>query len=157
VALFFGLFAFPVHAGEVPAPSLVLNLAPAAFAPTNSAFPYRVEEGGLGRVCSLKGSGYLAAPLHLPDGAVIEGISAVVQDESEEAMALISLARRTPEKSEILAISKASAGQSELETVSTDSISAPVVDNGNYAYLLQVVLTGPGVCLRGARVKYHNP
>ena len=157
VALFCGIFAFPVHAGEVPAASRLLNLAPAAFAPTNSAFQYTVEAGGLGRLCSLKGSGYVVAPLHLNDGAVIEGISAVVQDKGNKSMALISLARHTPEKSEIVAISNASTGETELETVATDSISAPAIDNRNYAYLLQVVLTGPGVCLRGAQVTYHNP
>jgi hypothetical protein len=157
VALFFGIFASPVHAGEVPAASRLLNLAPAAFAPTNSAFQYTVEAGGLGRLCSLKGSGYVVAPLHLADGAVIERVSAVVQDTNIEGMALVSLARRTPEDLQVLAISPVFTGAHDLETLSVDSITTPVVDNQKYAYLLQVVLTSTGVCLRGAQVTYRNP
>lgn len=35
--------------------------------------------------------------------------------------------------------------------------TAPVIDNQHYSYLLQVVLTGPGVCLAGAQVIYRQP
>jgi len=135
----------------------MLKLAPVAFQPANVASQYVITEGGLGQLCSTKGAGYFIAPLALEDGAVVERVTAFVQDKSKESFALISLLRRTPEESEILAVSPVSSGARDLETLSTGAIAAPVIDNQHYSYLLQVVLTGPQVCLSGAEVTYRKP
>jgi hypothetical protein len=149
--------ARPLHAAEGAGPTQVLNLPPAAFGAAHNEAHFVIEEGGLGRLCSIQGAAYFVAPLLLEDGAVIERVSAFVQDKSKESFALISVVRRTPEESELLAISPVSSGGRDLETLSTGPIAAPVIDNQHYSYLLQVVLTGPKVCLSGAQVAYRKP
>ena len=142
---------------EGTARSRVLNLAPSAFTPSNHAARYAVEAGGLGALCALTGAGYFLAPLQLIDGAVIERISAVVEDKSPDCFGMMSLVRRTPDKAELLAYTGVSNGAPVVETLSTDHVTAPVVDGQTYSYLLQVMLSGPGVCLRGAQVTYRLP
>jgi hypothetical protein len=135
----------------------VLNLAPVAFAPSNNDSRYVIREGGLGVLCVLKGGGYFTAALRLEQGAVIERIGAFVEDKDTTSFALMSLARRTAAKSELLAITPVSSGAHAVETLSADQITTPVVDNETHSYLLQVMLSGPGVCLRGAEVRYRLP
>ncbi|MBI4514756.1 MAG: hypothetical protein HY699_02945 [Deltaproteobacteria bacterium] len=138
------------------AASQLLHVAPIAFLPANNAAGYVVEQGGLGRLCSHKGAGYFVAPLQLPDGAVIERVAMLLVDTNRDALGLMSLVRREPERFEVLAISPVSAGTTELETLASADISAPVIDNERYTYLLQVLLTGPGVCLYDAQVTYRS-
>ena len=53
------------------------------------------------------------------------------------------------------ALTPTSTGTGQIETLTTDRIKmAGRIDPGE-DYLLQVVLTGPGVCLYGAEVTYH--
>ncbi len=157
LTLAFLLFAcFTVaHADESAGPSYLLNLAPLAFRPVNSGVHFSVDEGGLGRLCSLQGSGYFVAPLQLDDGVTVERITAFVQDDNKEAFGFVSLVRRTPDKAEVLAITPMSAGGRDLETLSADVITTPVIDNHRYSYLLQAALTGPNVCLCGVQVQYR--
>lgn len=147
----------PLHAEQVAGPAQVLSLAPVAFQAANVANRYIITEGGLGQLCSVQGAGYFVAPLSLDDGAVVEGVTAFVQDKDKGSLAVLSLLRRTPEKSELLAISPVSSRAHDLQTLSLGPITAPVIDNQHYSYLLQVVLTGPGVCLAGAQVTYRKP
>jgi len=78
---------------------------------------------------------------------------------------MMSLARRTSESFELLAVTPpsvgigkpASVGAGKIEVLSTAEISAPVVDNERGTYLLQVVITGPDVCLRGVQISYRAP
>ncbi len=144
----------PAYGQATPGASRVINLSPAAFRPVNNGERFTIEEGGLGRLCSTSGSGYFVAPVQLEDGAVLQRITAAVRDKSRDAFALLSLVRRTPDKSEILATTRMSTGRSESETLSAD-IENAVVDTQHYAYLLQLVLTGPNVCLYGAQVEYR--
>jgi hypothetical protein len=146
----------PLHAEQAGAPAQVLNLAPVAFQPANDASHYIIREGGLGQLCSTKSADYFVAPLALEDGAVIERITALVQDKNKDSFALLSLLRRTPESLELLAVTGLSSGSQGLETLSSDSIATPVIDNRHYSYLLQLVLTGPEVCLAGAQVTYRK-
>jgi len=134
-----------------------LNLAPAAFAAANNAAQYVIEEGGVGRLCSLKGAVYLVTSLKLDDGATVEDISVILEDKSEHSLGMMSLVRHTPTKPDVLAITPVSTGAHDTETLSTDKIANPVVDNQNFSYLLQVMLSGPNVCLRGAQVTYRTP
>jgi hypothetical protein len=146
-----------VARAEEPAPRTREQLLPPiAFAPASNALSYGVEAGGLGRLCS-SGSGYFVAPLHLDDKAVIERITAFFEDSSRDGLGVMSLVRRSERSFEVLATTPASTGTDEVESVSTTAIRAPVVDNQQGAYVLQVVLTGPGVCLHGARVTYRTP
>jgi hypothetical protein len=149
--------ASPARAEE-PAPRSREQLVPPiAFAPTSNATSYVVEAGGLGRLCSSVGSGYFVAPLHIDDKAVIERITALIEDSSRDGLGVMSLVRRTARSFEVLATTPASTGTDEVESVSTTAIRTPVVDNDQGAYVLQVVLTGPGVCLHGAQVTYRTP
>lgn len=147
----------PVCAEDVPPASQVLNVAPASFAPSSDGARYALEEGGFGRLCPAKGAGYFVAPLRVENGAVIERVSAYVQDESKKSFALMSLIRHTPEKAEVLAVTGVSRGAQDIETLTSETITSPIIDDQHYSYLLQVVLSGPGVCLRGAQVTYRTP
>jgi len=147
----------PRARGGEPSPEHILNLAPATFLPSNNASQYAIEEGGLGELCLVKGAGYFVAPIVVSDGAVIERISARVVDKSIEGFGLMSLLRRTPEKTEVLAITSLSTGEHQMETLSTDTVADGVVNNDRYTYLLQVMLSAPRVCLHGAQVTYRLP
>ena len=152
------------YAREPSGKARELRLAPIAFRPANSSASYAVEEGGLGRLCPSKGAGYFVAPLRFADGTVIERITVSLEDTSPTSFGMLSLVRRGPQDFEMLAFTPVStgtrppsAGTDAIETLSTDAISAPAVDNALGSYLLQVVLSGPGVCLHGATVRYRTP
>ncbi|MGD0949610.1 MAG: hypothetical protein ABSA52_19555 [Candidatus Binatia bacterium] len=131
------------------------RLAAIAFQPANGAINYVVEEGGLGPLCTTKGAGYFVAPLQFQDGTVIEEITAFLDDTSRDSLGMMSLVRRGLERFDILALTPVSVGTGKVETLSTTAITAPAVDNHDATYLLQVVLSGPGVCLYGAQVRYR--
>ncbi len=155
----FALLLYAVAAGgQVPSPppTRVLNLAPVLFVPANYAARYVIQEGGLGRLCVTKGAGYFVAPLRLDDGTTIERVSAFIEDRSKSSFGMLSLVRHTPEKTEVLAMTTVSTGAQRVETLSTDQITDAAVDNARYSYLLQVVLSGPEVCLAGVQVSYHT-
>jgi hypothetical protein len=141
---------------ETPGPR-ELNVPPIAFLPSNNGAHYAVEEGGLGRLCSLKGASYFVAPLSLPGGATVERVTAFMEDTNRDSVGMMSLLRRKPGVVQILAMTPVSSDGKGLETLSADNITNAVVDNETYAYVLQVMLSGPGVCLRGAQVMYHVP
>jgi len=164
----------PLHAQQGTGAPQLLNVAPVAFQPANNFAHYIITEGGLGQLCSSRGAGYFVAPLSLEHGAVIERITACVRNANEDGFAMLSLLRRAPEHLELLAVTPVSSGPSKrtssphdrptpevqagrLEMLSSDSITAPVVDNQHYSYLLQAVLTAPKVCLCGAQVTYRKP
>jgi hypothetical protein len=134
-----------------------LRLAAIAFQPANSGTNYVVEEGGLGHLCTTKGAGYFLAPVRLVDGAVIEEVTVFLEDYSPDSLGMMSLVRRKLERFDVLALTPISVGTGKVETLSTTEISAPVIDNHDATYLLQVLLSGPGVCLHGARVHYRVP
>ncbi len=133
------------------------HVPPIAFHPANSSAGYVVEAGGLGRLCSTKGAGFYVARLHLRDGAVIERITMYVEDTNRDGLGMLSLARRGPRSFDVLGLTPVSLGTGEVEALTTTAISVPVVDNQQGAYLLQAVLTGPGVCLDDAQVTYRLP
>jgi hypothetical protein len=137
------------------ADTLVLSLPPVSFQPANGGTQYVIEQGGVGRLCPSSGAGYFVARLVLDPGTRIEHISAFIEDENREAMGMMSLVRRTPGSFVVLATTSVSNGTGEIERVSTDAIDSPVVDDGETAYLLQLVLTGPKVCFHGAQVRYR--
>lgn len=134
-----------------------LALAPISFLPANNAANYAVDQGGLGRLCLHQGSGYFVARLPLEDGAVIERITAFLIDESPDAVGMMSLARRDPDGFEVLALTPVSKGSGDTEALSTEAISRTAGKGPDEVYLLQVLLTGPAVCLRGAQVTYRVP
>jgi hypothetical protein len=151
------LCAAPVCAEDAPKASQVLHLAPMLFAPSNNGAHYVVEQGGTGRLCTTQGAGYFVAPLHLDGGATIERVTAFIEDRNRHSFGMLSMVRHTPDTSEVMALTPVSIGTQQIETLSTDHLTAPVVDNARYSYLLQVVLSGPGVCLHGAQVTYRAP
>jgi hypothetical protein len=134
-----------------------LLLPPIEFAPANNASGYVVEQGGLGRLCATKGSGYFVAPLHVRDGAVIERIAVTLTDANPDAFGVLSLVGRGAEAFEVLAITAISAGGGEIEELAADGIKGAVVDSQRNRFVLQALLTGPRVCLHGARVTYRTP
>ena len=146
--------AIDAHPADSPREA---NFAAVAFSPANGATNYTVEEGGLGRLCVVKGAGYFVAPVRLVDGAVIQEVTVFLEDDSHDSLGMMSLVRRGLEKFDVLALTPVSVGTGEVETLSTTAISAPVIDNHDATYLLQVLLSGPGVCLHGARVRYRVP
>jgi len=85
----------------------------------------------------------------------VERITVFLEDRDPVAMGMMSLIRRDPERLDALAATPASRGTSDVEVLSTADIREPVLEVDRYAYLLQVLLTGPGVCLRGAEVRYR--
>jgi len=156
-----GLTAWTSHASGMdahPADSpREVKFAPVAFQPANAATHHTIEEGGLGRLCTARGSGYFVAPVQLEDGAVIQEVTVFLEDDSHDSLGMMSLVRRQLERFDILALTPVSVGTGEVETLSTTAISAPVIDNQDATYLLQVLLSGPGVCLYGAQVRYRVP
>jgi len=157
-----GLAAWTSHASGMdahPADSLrEANFAPVAFQPANAVTTHHtVEEGGLGRLCTTIGAGYFVAPVQLEDGAVIQEVTVFLEDDSHDSLGMMSLVRRGLEKFDVLALTPVSVGTGEVETLGTTAITAPVVDNHDAVYLLQVLLSGPGVCLYGAQVRYRVP
>ena len=149
----------PMSAGNPPSAGEVheQHVPPIAFHPANSSVGYVVEEGGLGRLCSTRGAGYFVAQLHLRDGAMIERITVYLEDTNHDGLGMMSLVRRGPRAFEVLAMTPISIETGDIEALATTEISAPVVDNKEGAYLLQAVLTGPGVCLHDAQVTYRLP
>lgn len=144
--------------GEESTPRTRQRIVPAvAFQPASNSTNYVVEAGGLGRLCLFKGAGYFVAPLYLEDGTTIDRITVFLEDSSRDAMGMMSLVRRGAQAFEILATTPVSTGTDEVESLSTTTISSPVIDNQSASYLLQVVLTNPGVCLHSAQVTYHGP
>ncbi len=158
VVLLLAVLALPgvARAGETPG-TRELNVAPIAFSPSNNATRYIVEQGGLGGLCALSGAGYFVATLALESGATIEKVTALVQDTNRDCVGMMSVVRRKAGNIEVLAMTPVSRGTREVETLSADTITNPVVDAEGYTYLLQVMLSGPGICLRGAQVTYHAP
>jgi hypothetical protein len=152
-----GIMRRAAHAADEASKVEVCRLAPIAFQPANDQSSFVVEQGGLGRLCPSKGAGYFVAPLQLEQGATIEEITAYLDDASKDRLGMMSLVRRRPGAFEVLATTPLSAGTHALETLSTAKITAPVVDNSEWSYLLQVVLSGPDVCLHGAQVTYKVP
>jgi hypothetical protein len=130
------------------------HLPPIAFQPANSGTNYVVEAGGLGRLCNTTGAGYFVARLNFEDGAVIERLTVYLEETNSGMMSLV---RRGAESFEVLALTPVSTGTGEIEALSTSAIDSPMVNNKQGAYLLQVVLTGPGVCLHDAQVTYRLP
>jgi hypothetical protein len=158
-AVLLGLLALAgvVRAEDGSPPTQVTHVPPIAFVPANSTTSYVVEAGGLGRLCLSKAAAYFVARLQLSDGAVIERVSALVEDTNRDGLGMLSLVRRGAQSFEILAMTPISTETGEVETLTTTEISPPVVDNTQGAYLLQAVLTGPGVCLHDVQVTYRVP
>jgi len=148
------VWAAPPESGAVVRTQHVPTIA---FHPAVSEAGYVVEAGGLGRLCSTRGAGYFVARLHLHEGATIERITVYLEDTNRDGLGMMSLVRRGPRAFEVLAMTPVSTGTGDIEALSTTDISAPVVDNAQGAYLLQAVLTGPGVCLHDAQVTYRIP
>ncbi len=152
-----GLALAVAAAAGSPEGSTQLHLAPIEFSPAASGTNYVVAGGGLGGLCTLAGAGYFVRALALPRGARVERITVYFEDRDPGAMGMMSLIRRNHERLEALAVTPVSAGTGDVESLSTSDIREPVLEVDKYAYLLQVVLTGPGVCLRGAEVTYRLP
>ncbi len=151
-----GVVTSVAHATEPTSQAQARLVAPIAFLPANSEVSYVVEQGGLGRLCPFKGAGYFVAPLQLEQGATIEEITVYLDDLSKDSLGMMALVRRRPGAFEVLATTPVSAGTNAVESLATETITAPVVDN-QWSYVLQVVLSGAGVCLHGARVTYRAP
>ena len=136
----------------------VLDLAPISFSPANNTSKYVVEQGGLGQLCTQQGAAYFVAPLRLPAGTVINGIEAFVRDTNADAVAMLSLVRRRTEDFRVLAMTGVSEGTGQVEMLSAGGLDYRLAaGDGAHTYLLQALLTGPGVCLLGARVTYRAP
>ncbi|MBI3782376.1 MAG: hypothetical protein HY270_03135 [Deltaproteobacteria bacterium] len=136
------------------------QVAATGFMQSNSAAQFVLEQGGLGRLCVLRGAGYFVSVLNLPDKATVEGLRGWIQDSDDEAFGMVSLVRSNPQRFEMLAmspISKGRRGDEATEQLDTTGIREGSVDNAHYAYMLQAVLTGPNVCLRGVEVTYSLP
>jgi len=139
-------------AEATPAPRLrEVSLAPIVFLPANNAANYVVEQGGLGRLCVQKGAGYFVAPLRVEEALRIRKISVLLTDANATAIGMMSLVHRRPNNFEVLAMTPVSTGSGDVEELSTEEIQ-PAQDPNTGSYLLQVLLTGPGVCLNGARI-----
>lgn len=145
-------------AGAEPDPTTrVATLPPAAFVPANNSSQYLLRHGGLGVLCPTKGAGYFTAPLQLEDGASIREIAVTLENDSSEGLGVMSLVRHTTEGPELLAITPVSVGSGDAETLASAPIADAAIRNDASSYLLQVMLSAPGVCLRGARVSYRLP
>lgn len=138
-----------------------LQLAPIQFLPANSGVSYVVEQGGLGRLCVTKGAAYFVATLPIDGTAVVERITARIKDRNREGFGMMSLARRALDSFEVLGMTPLSIGtgdgEDEVESLTTASFAPPTIPGHGGTYVLQLVLTSPGVCLYGANVAYHLP
>lgn len=98
------------------------------------------------------------APVHLPDGAVVTGFEALVIDDSPSAMTVQLLRRAYDETAGGTMASVASTGAvaSTVRSFTDSTISAPVIDNASYQYLVRVSIPGGGTPLnfKGAVIRY---
>ncbi len=107
---------------------------------------------------SQPGGGWLMAPVHLPDGAVITALHATFLDNATGNM-VVALQTRTISGTLIEIASVASSGASvSVQTATTNAITDGVVDNSTRGYHLRVFSSNwPGnLLLRvfGVRIEY---
>jgi hypothetical protein len=135
-----------------PAVGREITVPPTSFAPTSGGTMYTVDQGGLGCLRLNKGSTFFVAAVPAAPGEAIEELTLLVEDFNPDGLAMLTLARRRPAAFDVVDMSLPSAGTGALEALALRP-AAPVPVSPNETYLLQVLLSGPEVCLHGVRVR----
>ena len=144
------LAAAPAAAEEIVVP-------PSAFAPTEGGKPYAIDQGGLGCLRVPKNAtGFFVATVPAPVGATIEEVAALIEDFNPDGLGMLTLARRRPTAFDVIGMTPPSNGGGGVETLVLRP-AKPVVVGAGETILLQVLLTGPEVCLHGVRVRTATP
>lgn len=129
---------------------------PPAFLPIANVVDYGIDQGGLGCLRMYKGSAFFVATVPLPDGAAVSEVTALFEDVNADALGMMSLVRRHETSFELLAATPPSQGSGRVEAVSA-ALTPPARAREGEALILQVLISGPDVCLHGARVKLASP
>jgi hypothetical protein len=131
-----------------------LRVEPFRFVRTRSSVRHVIKLGGLGSLCTLQGSGQFVAPVDVPDGNQVVGISASFDDDNKDAFGLLSLFRVADATRELVLITDMSDSEQRPSVVSAMLPEpAPALPaDGSTHYVLQATLTGKNVCLREARL-----
>jgi len=137
--------ARPVWAADI-------YLPPIAFSPASRDTDFSIDQGGMGCLRVNRFTGFFIAALPLSEGSVLEEATVFVEDANPDALGMMSLARRHETAFEVLAVTPPSRGGGEIEALPV-SMPASITSNSGERLLLQVLLTGPDVCLHGARIK----
>lgn len=127
---------------------------PQQFSPTSDGVKFAFRAGGLGSLCTTLGAGYFMTRVDMPPGAVIAGLEAEFDGTTEDAFGVVSLFRSAENSRDFLAMTPMSLPQAVRGVVRVELQQPEIVREG-FQYWLHLTVTGPGVCLRTARVLYH--
>ena len=119
---------------------------------------FGTSSGTGGTFMMVAGSGWLAAGLHLPDGAVITEFRAYVNDVANGDLNIGIKRREYPGDSVSTLASVDSFGATGIGDYADTTISSPVIDNQTYSYYIRVYsVAWPGdatLTIKGAVVTY---
>jgi len=134
-----------------PAAARELIVPPASLAPVAAGAAYAIDQGGLGCLRLNKGSAFFVAAVPAATGEAIEEVTLLVEDVNADALAMLTLARRRATAFEVVGMTPPSRGGGALEALTLRPDPPAIVGEGE-SYLLQIVVTGPQVCVHGVRV-----
>ncbi len=138
-----------------------LSIAGISFVSAEESNQYASQVGGGVKLTEVSVPWPLmTAPIELPDGAVILGLTLYYEDSDLEYTHDVVLHLHRSNRvgaTEDLAMVNSADGSSGVSYVSDTSISNGTVDNDNYNYSLTAELYSTDVVLYGARVDYSPP
>lgn len=159
--------SLPAIAGPAPDPAnapLLLGsggvfcIAGTSFVPTHSSTDYDYKLWG--GVSIAAGYEYMAASVELPTGATITSLTFYWDDRDADDDMHLRLRRYTRTSATSQQIAEvSSSGSGGVDSSSTTTISTPLVDNINYAYVLYIewdAAAGSNLTAFGAKINYST-
>ncbi len=136
-----------------------LSLPPSAFIPRNNPANAVIEGvGGTTYYTAAQGTGTFAAPLNLPDGAVLTSLTVFLVDNSNAVDLSANLLTRLYASSSFASITfiSTSGASTGVQTISSPSLGT-VIDNDSRTYILTIscpAWDGTNTMIKGARITY---
>lgn len=127
---------------------------PQQFSPANEGLKFAFQAGGLGPLCATQGAGYFVARVDVPNGARITALEAVFDGITNEAFGVVTLFRYGEKSRDFLVMTPMSLPRAVREATGA-ALREPEIVREGFQYWLHLTLTGPGVCLRRARVFFQ--
>jgi hypothetical protein len=143
----------------IPTTTRYFTMPPEAFTPNNSGAVY--ARNSLWVYSGSSGIESFAAPAHLPHGATVTEVSALVEDTNAAANINISLRRISLVDGSfdtVAAMATTDAFDGGLTTITDSFIQNAVVDGVNYVYSVQMSFdggAGTSTRFRGLRITYE--
>ena len=137
-----------------------LSIAGTSFVSANSGNTYQYQYGGGVKLTAVSGPWpFMTAPVELPDGAVIHGLTLYYSDSDDTANIILWLQRSNRAGGIDTMAGVATSGSSGTGYITDNSITSgtETVDNGSYNYSLAAELDSANVILYGARIDYSPP